>query len=50
MNKLLIILAVAFLIVLGVLQLPRLKAYDECYMAKYEDWSTDCVLTMKGGE
>lgn len=25
-------------------QEKRLKAYNDCYMAKYQDWSTDCYL------
>lgn len=29
-------------------QKARLSAYNDCYMAKYEDWSTDCELG--GGE
>ena len=42
------------LIIVGLLGLwlinrERLSDYDNCYMEKYNDWSTDCVLT-KGGE
>jgi len=44
MNKLLYILAAIFLIWLVLAQIPRLKAYNECYMEKYQDWSTECEL------
>ena len=36
---------IIFLIVLWSSQQDRLKAYNDCYMEKYQDWSTDCVLT-----
>lgn len=44
MNKLLIILVAVFSIWLWISQKPRLDAYNDCYMAKYKDWSTDCEL------
>ena len=33
------------MLALYLTQRNRLKAYDECYMAKMRDWNTDCVLT-----
>lgn len=41
----LIVLVTILLAVLWIVNGPRLEAYDDCYMAKYQDWSTDCVLT-----
>ncbi len=41
----LIIITTIFIVVLWISQQPRLDAYNDCYMDKYEDWSTDCVLT-----
>lgn len=47
MKKQEIILIVIGIILLGLLYLSqraRLQAYNDCYMAKYQDWSTDCEL------
>lgn len=47
-KDLIAILLLAAAVIFGVWlvskQIPRLSAYDDCYMAKYEDWSTDCEL------
>lgn len=38
------ILLIIFLVLLWISQQPRLKAYNDCYMAKYQDWSFPCEL------
>jgi len=40
----LITIIALLMVVLWISQRPRLKAYNDCYMSKYEDWSTDCEL------
>lgn len=28
------------MVIIGILQIPRLRAYDECYMQNYEEWGS----------
>jgi hypothetical protein len=39
-----LIIALAFTVWLVQANVERLRAYDDCYMAKYSNWSTDCEL------
>jgi len=42
------ILIIIFLVLLWISQKPRLDAYNDCYMAKYQDWSFPCELGYRG--